>query len=383
MSVISDVRHPFLIYDAATLALRLLTTDDMGGGAASSGNVVDGVDSAIKATVFDFTNSNPLAVVLRDTNGDYVSVGGGTQYAEDTAATAAEIVTMAGVVRKDTAASLVDADGDRTELQVDATGNLRTIDERFNFTGTQLLVAATQAEGTKYTISGSTYEVATKLGTDMLPVEPTAATAADPVYAEGYLYPLSVDLSGHLRVALPPLAATGAKQDTGNTSLTSIDGKTPALGQQLAAASSPVVLTAIQVAALTPPAAITGYALEAGHLAAIDTSTAKIPSQGQALAANSLPVVLTAIQVAALTPPAAITGFALEASQLLGNASLTTIAAAVPTAATLDGVTVTYSTDSLQRRIAELAYIQNLMAAMNTVISAESNNSHRMGFELR
>jgi len=51
--------------------------------------------------------------------------GGGTQYAEDTASAAAEQVMMAGVVRKDSAASLVDADGDRTELQVDAAGALR------------------------------------------------------------------------------------------------------------------------------------------------------------------------------------------------------------------------------------------------------------------
>jgi hypothetical protein len=51
--------------------------------------------------------------------------GGGTQYAEDTASTAAEQLMMAGVVRKDTGATLVDTDGDRTELQVDASGNLR------------------------------------------------------------------------------------------------------------------------------------------------------------------------------------------------------------------------------------------------------------------
>lgn len=51
--------------------------------------------------------------------------GGGTQYAEDTASAAAELLMMAGVVRKDVAATLVDADGDRTELQVDATGLLR------------------------------------------------------------------------------------------------------------------------------------------------------------------------------------------------------------------------------------------------------------------
>src|SRR5258708_6393797 len=54
-------------------------------------------------------------------------------------------------------------------------------------------------------------------------------------------------------------------------------------------------------------------ALEAGHLATIDSH---IPAQGQALAAASIPVVLTAIQQTALTPPAAITGFALEAVRL-------------------------------------------------------------------
>ena len=83
-------------------------------------------------------------------------------------------------------------------------------------------------------------------------------------------------------------------------------------------------IAAAQITTLTPPAAITGFALEAGHLATIDTSTAKIPSQGQALAAASLPVVLTAIQQTALTPPAAITGFALDAT-LTGRTQKTQI----------------------------------------------------------
>lgn len=79
------------------------------------------------------------AATLVDTDGDrtqlqvdasgrlHVNVGAGgtTQYAEDTASTAADLVTMAGVVRKDTAVSLVDADNDRTQLQVNSTGSLR------------------------------------------------------------------------------------------------------------------------------------------------------------------------------------------------------------------------------------------------------------------
>jgi len=48
-------------------------------------------------------------------------------------------------------------------------------------------------------------------------------------------------------------------------------------------------------------------ALESGgNLAAIKTDTDKIPAQGQALAAGSWPVVLTALQLAALTPPTTI-----------------------------------------------------------------------------
>lgn len=50
--------------------------------------------------------------------------GGGTEYSEDTPSTAADKLTMAGVVRKDSAAALVDTDGDRTQLITDADGKL-------------------------------------------------------------------------------------------------------------------------------------------------------------------------------------------------------------------------------------------------------------------
>jgi len=114
--------------------------------------------------------------------------------------------------------------------------------------------------------------------------------------------------------------ATGAGQTTGNNSLSSIDTKIPAQGQALAAASTPVVLTAAQLTTLTPPAAITNFANETGgNLATVKTNTDKIPAQGQALAASSTPVVLTAAQITTLTPPAAITGFATSANQLANN----------------------------------------------------------------
>lgn len=58
-------------------------------------------------------------------------------------------------------------------------------------------------------------------------------------------------------------------------------------------------------------------ALEAGgNLAAIKAKTDNIPALGQALAAASVPVILPSATITTLTPPAAITGFALAANQL-------------------------------------------------------------------
>ncbi len=84
----------------------------------------------------------------------------------------------------------------------------------------------------------------------------------------GTSYVPLVDADGQLQVdvlssAIPTGASTSALQTTGNTSLSSLDTKLPAQGQALAAASTPVVLTAAQVTTLTPPAAITGFATSA------------------------------------------------------------------------------------------------------------------------
>lgn len=135
------------------------------------------------------------------------------------------------------------------------------------------------------------------------------ASAANQVIGNSSLATIATAIQGTLEVEvvdtlpLPTGAATAAKQDTGNTSVASIDTKTPALGQALAAASVPIVLTAAQVTTLTPPAAITGFATQT-TLASILTNT---PALGQALAAASTPVVLTAAQVTALTPPTTVT----------------------------------------------------------------------------
>ena len=158
----------------------------------------------------------------------------------------------------------------------------------------------------------------------------TNINAANPLPVNGTL---TVNAGTNLNTSALALESGGK--------LASIDTKTPALGQALAAASVPVVLTAAQLTTLTPPTtvnvgnfpgtqAVTGtfwqatqpvsgtvtanagtnlntsaLALESGgKLASIDTKT---PALGQALAAASVPVVLTAAQITTLTPPTTVT----------------------------------------------------------------------------
>ena len=85
-------------------------------------------------------------------------------------------------------------------------------------------------------------------------------------------------------VSLPTGASTAANQATEVASLASIDGKVPALGQALAAASVPVILPSATITTLTPPAAITGFATEAtlstlnGKVTAVNTGAVVVSS---------------------------------------------------------------------------------------------------------
>ena len=85
-------------------------------------------------------------------------------------------------------------------------------------------------------------------------------------------------LDGITPVALEANPSTGALLVETTTSggndvnLAKVGGSPISIGQQLSAASLPVVLPATQITALTPPAAITNYALETGgNLASIKT----------------------------------------------------------------------------------------------------------------
>lgn len=81
-------------------------------GGAGDGAILDGVSSSIKATVLDYSNSNPLAVRLTDTSGDYIAAGAGTQYTEDVAAAADPVGNALILVRTDTPSARTSANGD-------------------------------------------------------------------------------------------------------------------------------------------------------------------------------------------------------------------------------------------------------------------------------
>lgn len=98
-----------------------------------------------------------------------------------------------------------------------------------------------------------------KVGGAAISLGQTTMSASLPVTIASNQSALPVSQSGTWNItnisgtiSLPTGASTSALQSTGNTSLASIDSKTPALGQALAAASVPVVLTAAQISTLTP-----------------------------------------------------------------------------------------------------------------------------------
>lgn len=126
----------------------------------------------------------------------------------------------------------------------------------------------------------------------------------------------AVPISGNITnisgtISLPTGAATSALQTTGNTSLSSIDTKTPALGQAVAGSSSPVVLPAAQITTLTPTSTVNTWA--AGTLGAmanygtspgavlvpgINAFVTNTNANGSATSANSSPVVVASNQAA-------------------------------------------------------------------------------------
>lgn len=121
---------------------------------------------------------------------------------------------------------------------------------------------------------------------------------------------LSVDVKAS---ALPSGASTSAKQDTGNTSIASIDTKTPVLGQALAAASVPVVLPAAQITTLTPlsSVAVTATDLDIRNLTNTDVVTAELSAVDNA--------VLDAIEADTTAIAASVASIDTDTTTIIGH----------------------------------------------------------------
>lgn len=114
----------------------------------------------------------------------------------------------------------------------------------------------------------------------------------------------SVDASSTTSLPLPTGAATATLQSAGNTSLATIATNTPAAGQALMAASSPVVIASnqsavpVSIASVPLPTGAATAALQTTGNTSLATIATNTPAVGQAVMASSSPVVIASNQSA-------------------------------------------------------------------------------------
>lgn len=145
---------------------------------AGDGAILDGASASIKATVLDYTNSNPLAVRLTDTSGDYVGAGAGTQYSDGDANADPTGTVAMGTDGSNIFALHTDTSGD---LQVDILTTPSTI------TGIAHGVTTVTTAGTDVALAGSTAckRVVIQAQTDNTGLIAVGATGVDATEATG------------------------------------------------------------------------------------------------------------------------------------------------------------------------------------------------------
>ena len=199
-------------------------------GGAGDGSLLDGVDTGIKATIKDLTNSNPLTVAIVDGSGDQItSFGGGTQYTEDAAAAANPVGTAQILVRADTPSALVTTDGDNVALRGTNYGAAYT--QIVTSTGS---FVDSFGGGTQYTEGGTDASI-----TGTVAMMEVAADTLQPIQgtvADGLL----VNLGANNDVTVAGVA-TAANQTTGNTSLATIAGAVSGTEMQVDVLTMPSV----------------------------------------------------------------------------------------------------------------------------------------------
>lgn len=195
---------------------------------------INGVNTTVNKDTVTPSNSTPLPVTVFNTSG--VPVDPATSAKQDTGN-----VSLASIDSKLTAPLSVT--GPLTDAQLRATA-----------------VPVSQASQPLPTgASTSALQTAANASLTSIDSKLTAPLSVTGPLTDTQLRATAVPVSA-AALPLPTGAATSANQTTEIASLSSIDTKTPALGQALAAASVPVVLTAAQVATLTPltTVAVTG-----------------------------------------------------------------------------------------------------------------------------
>lgn len=183
-------------FEEITSSNPLPVSATFSGSVGSDGAIVDGASSTIRATVENYAGSNPLAVTLKDTSGNYVTASGGTQYTEgDTTST----ITGGAVLAEGPSDTL-------TPLQVDASKHLQVdiaADSVGIGGGTQYTEGDTDATitGTAILWEDSADTLKTVNSTNRLPVSSAQSGAWN-----------ITNISG--TVSLPTGAATAANQQT-------------------------------------------------------------------------------------------------------------------------------------------------------------------------
>lgn len=229
------VQAQSLVYYWDVATLTWLEGTQPGGGSGGAVTLADGADVAqgTKADAAWVSGSGTVISLLKTIAG--ISPGGGLTDAQ----LRASAVPVSGTVAV-TSAGL-------TNLDVALSTRLKPADTLAGIT----TVAAVTSITNPVAVTGPLTD--TQLRATPVPVSGTVTASGPLTDTQLRNSAVPVSVSG---------VATAANQTTELASLSSIDGKTPALGQALAGSSSPVVLTAAQLTTLTPPAAITGYALE-------------------------------------------------------------------------------------------------------------------------
>jgi hypothetical protein len=304
---------------------------------------------------------------------------GGTQYDQGTAGTATDKLTMAGAVRKDTAA--VDAgaaNGDRVVLSTDSVGRLRTTsaDTTQPVSGTVTANAGTgnftvvQATGTNLHIvcdsgcgGGTQYaeDTAHVSGDQVTMAGVVQQTADAAIAADGDRTALQVDDNGFLKVNIKAGAGSGgtALADDGDVVIGTTNG-TPAMGVY---ESSPTACT-------DGDACIVGITSARAMRTAVESSA--LPT-GAATSAN---------QTTIIGHVDGIEGLLTTIDADTGNIATSTSATASGVGATSDAAATAGSTGSLNAKLrlatSQLDAIQTSVQLLDNAVSGAGFNITQM-----